>query len=116
MPTDFAFQMVSVVAGAIGGALLGVAGGIGGTLARRGERPRWVGMVFGIVMALGGVTAITGLAAAGLNQPTSTWLGLIVIGVALIVFTRGIHRQLEFLRSQAPSSRLILPDDVNKSR
>ncbi len=49
--------------------MLGVAGGKGGDLARRGERRRWIDLVFGIVVALGGVTAVLGLVAAGLNQP-----------------------------------------------
>jgi hypothetical protein len=106
--------MVAVVAGALGGTLLGIAGGRGGDLARRGEHRRWITVVFGIVVALGAVTAILGLVAGGLNQPSSVWLWLVVIGVGLIVLTLGANRHLTALRAAAPSSRIFVPGDPDK--
>ena len=113
----FGFQMAAVVAGALGGTLLGIAGGKGGDLARRarrGERRRWITMVFGIVVALGAVTAILGFVAGGLNQPSSVWQGLVIIGVGLIVLSWGANRHLTALRAAAPNSRIAGPGNPNE--
>jgi protein-S-isoprenylcysteine O-methyltransferase Ste14 len=112
---SFAFQMAAVVAGALGGTLLGIAGGSGGDLARRGEHRRWITVVFAMVVALGAVTAIVGLVAGGLSQPPSVWLGLVIIGVGLIALTWGANRHLAALRAVAPSSRNLDSDEPDKS-
>lgn len=110
-----AFQTVAVVAGALGGTLLGIAGGRGGDLARRGEHRRWIAVIFGMVVVLGAVTAIVGLVAGGLGQPPSVWLGLVIIGVGLIALSWGAHRHLAALRAAAPSSQNLVLHDRNKS-
>lgn len=112
----FAFQMGAVVAGAVGGTLLGIAGGIGGDLARRGERRRWIDLVFGMVMVLGGITAVSGLVAGGLNQPATIWLGLLGVGVVLIFLARKMNRHLDVIRAEAPSSRIIIPGESDQNR
>jgi peptidoglycan/LPS O-acetylase OafA/YrhL len=114
--SGFAFQMAAVVAGALGGALLGLGGGFGGTLARRGEHRRWVDVLFGVVAALGLLTAIVGLVAGGLNQPLSVWLWLVVVGGGLVYLAWGINRHLSALRSRARSSKIVVPGEVDKTR
>lgn len=105
----FAFQMVAVVAGAIGAALLGLSAGKGGTLARHGERPGWVGVMFGVVAVLGGLTAISGFVAGGLNQPPSVWVGPVAVGGVLIFLAWGMNRHVRALRAEASGPRIVMP-------
>lgn len=105
---SFLFEMVSVVAGAIGGALLGLAGGVGGTRARRGERPSWVGVLFGVVATLGILTFVSGFVAGGLNQPPRVWIGQVVVGAVLIFLAWRINRHVNELRAEARASQQVV--------
>jgi hypothetical protein len=96
-----AFQMAAVVAGTLGGSLLGVAGGKGGDLARRGESRWWIDTLFGIVMAIGGISVVLGLIAGRLSQPPAVWLGLVGVGAVLIGLAWRIKRHLGVLRAAA---------------
>lgn len=109
-----AFQMVAVMAGALGGALVGIAGGVGGTLARRGERRRWIDAVLLGVAALGMLAAVVGLVGGGLQQPPSVWLGLVLVGTGLIYLAWRINRHLGVLRAQAPGSKILVPGEADK--
>ncbi|HMP03761.1 MAG TPA: hypothetical protein PKC45_14785 [Gemmatales bacterium] len=112
----FAYQMGAVVAGVVGAALLALAAGKGGTLARRGERPGWVGVVFGVVAALGGLTAVSGFVAGGLNQPSSVWMGPVAVGGVLIFLAWGMNRHIRALRAEASGQSIAVPgkDDVGR--
>lgn len=96
------FEMLAVVAAALGGTLLGIAGGKGGDLARRGERPAWIGLVLRLVMVLGGVSFAGAGAALVLGHPVSVWVWLAAVGGVLIFLPPGVGRHLDTLRP--PSS------------
>jgi hypothetical protein len=72
-------------------------------------------LLIGIVMAVGGISIVLGLIAGGLNQPLSVWLGLVGVGAALIVLAWRINRHLVVLRAAAPSSRIIVSGESEKS-
>jgi hypothetical protein len=111
----FSLQMAAVIAGALGGTLIGIAGGVGGDLARRGESRRWIDVVFWLVVVLGGIVALLGVVAGAL-QLSSDWLWMVGVGVVLSVLAWRASSHVKTLRAEAPSSRIIVPGEPNKSR
>jgi uncharacterized membrane protein YfcA len=77
--------LFAVVAGAISGTLIGIAGGVGGDLARQGKPPSlWIARMFVAVMIIGIVTVLVGIwgLAFHANGGVATIIGCIIIAVA----------------------------------
>jgi hypothetical protein len=69
--------------------------------------------VFNIVMSLGGITAICGLAAGALRQPESISLGLMAVGVVICVLTWKVRAHVQLLRAEA-SSKIAIPTQATR--
>lgn len=83
------------------GVLVGVAGGVGGDLARQGRRAPWVGRVLGGVLVAG----VAGLAAGGfawaVGQPAGIWVALSGMGLLWCGAAIGVRRKPRELHENA---------------
>ena len=69
------------VAGGIGGPLLGIAGGKGADLARKGVCKKSIMVVLRAHFAFGVLSVLAGLVACFQKQPTEIWLVLLIGGI-----------------------------------
>ena len=98
--------------GGVGGTALGVAGGVGGDLARKGHQRAWVGVTLKAVFVFGILSLIGGVIAIGLRQPFGIWATLVTFGGGLSWLARGIDRGVRKMYEESiQRSKLILPDD-----
>jgi hypothetical protein len=81
-PTLYA-SVYGAVAGGVGGTLIGIAGGLGGDQARRGEIKAWVPRVLYTLASIGSLSFIFGVAAVLAGQPKTIWVTSIVGGLIL---------------------------------
>ena len=85
----FELVVLGSAAAGFGGVLIGVGGGIGMTLARKGRRPPWLGPALIVAMGLGIVAAGVGIYTATNDQPFSLWLGSLISGCVVTAFAFG---------------------------
>ena len=85
--------------------LIGVGGGIGMTLARKGRRPPWLGPALNIAIVLGIVATAVGIFTATSAQPFSMWLGTLISGSVVTAFAIAIRRQLHNLTTPNSSRK-----------
>ncbi|MFO0911480.1 MAG: hypothetical protein U0795_00865 [Pirellulales bacterium] len=100
---DLMWRLGAAIVGSVGGALVGIAGGIGGDLARQGKNRPWIGVSLSIVSALGVITLLAAIVGVLLGREAFTFASLFVVGVSLIVVSSRIGRALDGMRATALS-------------
>lgn len=80
---------------------MGIAGGIGGDLARHGKSRPWVGVALNSTIALGAITLLLAVVGLFLGREAFTFAFLFTFGVSLIVVSSRIGRVLEDIRATA---------------
>jgi hypothetical protein len=76
------------------GAAIGILGGVIGTLAGRGRAKGLVFFLWYVVIAVGAVSFLAGLAALGMRQPYAVYYPLLLTGVICLVVFGALHRTL----------------------
>ena len=76
------FTVYSVFVGGVCGTLLGVAGGMGGDLARKGQRRAWIGIALKAVIIFGILSFVVGFVAVVFSQPFGISATLLGFGAA----------------------------------
>lgn len=96
--------------GSIGGTLLGILGGIGGMLcgiyAPRGKYKQGVLGFLIVMIAIGLVSLLAGLAAIAIGQPYAVWYGLVLTGLVLSCVIGGIFPMVRRRYREAEGRRL----------
>lgn len=96
--------------GAFGGSGVGILGAILGTLSGvvvpKGKCKSLVYSLFGIVVALGIATLITGIVAVVLGQPYAVWYPLVLLGFIPTVVLASIFPAVRMRYAQADQRKL----------
>jgi hypothetical protein len=90
--------------GAVGGLLIGAAGGGGGDLARKGQQRAWVGFCLKGIFIFGLLSLVAGVTAAGFRQPFGISGTLVILGVGLSWLARKTDRAVQRIYQDAAKS------------
>ena len=102
--------------GAVGGTVLGAAGGVGGDLARKGQKRAWVGLCLKGLFNFGLVSLIVGVIAGSLRQPFGISGTLVILGGGLSWLARKTERAVQrAYQDAAKSTNLFTGDAGSKS-